>query len=117
LESSIELTNRSGASLVLRENNGQENREVLLSSNTAFSSSTENNIDDEEEKQADRSREERINRQESPKKLRKSAHPLVPEQRFCEICNLIQPYRTKHCHLCERCINKFDHHCVWLGML
>jgi len=40
---------------------------------------------------------------------------MIPEQRFCEICCIVQPYRTKHCHLCERCIHKFDHHCIWIG--
>ena len=33
----------------------------------------------------------------------------------CEICDITQPYRTKHCYECEECISKFDHHCFWLG--
>lgn len=33
----------------------------------------------------------------------------------CHYCQLIQPYRTKHCHDCDKCVLRFDHHCVWLG--
>jgi len=36
-------------------------------------------------------------------------------QRYCDICRVFQPYRTKHCKQCERCIHKFDHHCFWIG--
>ena len=38
-----------------------------------------------------------------------------PERRFCEICRSFQPYRTKHCIKCERCVLKYDHHCFWIG--
>ncbi|KAH0463071.1 hypothetical protein IEQ34_007653 [Dendrobium chrysotoxum] len=33
----------------------------------------------------------------------------------CVYCNLIQPPRAKHCHDCNKCVLRFDHHCVWLG--
>eukprot|EP00347_Sterkiella_histriomuscorum_P007772 403347617 len=39
----------------------------------------------------------------------------LPLKKFCEYCNLEQPYRTKHCKECERCVRKFDHHCFWIG--
>lgn len=38
-----------------------------------------------------------------------------PQQRFCEFCQLLQPYRTKHCKKCEECVLKYDHHCFWIG--
>ncbi|XP_024388352.1 protein S-acyltransferase 10 [Physcomitrium patens] len=33
----------------------------------------------------------------------------------CPYCGLWQPLRTKHCHDCDKCVLRFDHHCVWLG--
>lgn len=39
----------------------------------------------------------------------------LPEKFFCNKCNCLQNYRTKHCDLCEACISKFDHHCFWIG--
>jgi len=38
-----------------------------------------------------------------------------PSRRFCQICNIIQPYRTRHCRECKKCIAKYDHHCYWIG--
>lgn len=34
--------------------------------------------------------------------------------RFCDICKINQPIRSRHCEECGRCIRKFDHHCPWL---
>jgi len=38
-----------------------------------------------------------------------------PEKHYCKKCDVWQPYRTKHCNLCEGCVSKFDHHCFWIG--
>jgi len=46
----------------------------------------------------------------------RSPYTSIPEQRFCEVCGIIQPYRTKHCQMCERCVHKFDHHCAFIGI-
>eukprot|EP00897_Mesotaenium_endlicherianum_P000004 jgi/Mesen1/10003/ME000722S09288 len=35
--------------------------------------------------------------------------------RKCATCQLWQPMRAKHCHDCDRCVLKFDHHCFWVG--
>jgi hypothetical protein len=35
--------------------------------------------------------------------------------RMCEKCHDIKPPRAHHCSLCERCILRMDHHCIWLG--
>lgn len=37
------------------------------------------------------------------------------EKRYCTVCNLEQPFRSKHCKDCDRCVAKYDHHCPWLG--
>ncbi|EAR97955.2 DHHC zinc finger protein (macronuclear) [Tetrahymena thermophila SB210] len=34
---------------------------------------------------------------------------------YCHICKRHQPFRSKHCDDCGRCICKFDHHCFWIG--
>jgi hypothetical protein len=39
----------------------------------------------------------------------------LPKKRFCEYCSIEQPYRSKHCKECERCVRKYDHHCFWIG--
>lgn len=40
-----------------------------------------------------------------------------PAHFFCERCNNVQNYRTKHCKLCRVCIAKFDHHCYYTGIV
>jgi hypothetical protein len=35
--------------------------------------------------------------------------------RFCAICEVHQPLRTKHCEELNACIRTFDHYCGWLS--
>ena len=34
---------------------------------------------------------------------------------FCPYCLVKHKYRSKHCLVCEKCIEEFDHHCFWVG--
>jgi palmitoyltransferase len=42
-------------------------------------------------------------------------HPSDGSTMQCPYCRLWQPLRTKHCHDCDKCVLRFDHHCIWLG--
>ena len=37
------------------------------------------------------------------------------EKRYCTVCNVEQPLRSKHCKDCNRCVALYDHHCPWTG--
>ncbi|KAI8998372.1 DHHC palmitoyltransferase-domain-containing protein [Gaertneriomyces semiglobifer] len=42
--------------------------------------------------------------------------PVVDLQTgWCNICCVNVKHGTKHCKMCNKCVEGFDHHCVWLG--
>jgi len=37
-------------------------------------------------------------------------------EQLCPVCKIIRPPKTKHCFICNKCINNWDHHCYWLNI-
>lgn len=36
-------------------------------------------------------------------------------ENFCFYCKVIKSTRTFHCMICGRCVEKFDHHCIYIN--
>ena len=45
-------------------------------------------------------------------------HPLGLSvlQKYCSECHIYRPLRAIHCRVCNHCVERYDHHCPWLGI-
>ena len=34
---------------------------------------------------------------------------------LCPDCEIIRTSRSRHCSICNKCVERFDHHCPWIN--